>query len=283
MPHSTRQRHSIRPPRRASGLAGAGGSTAVVLRRAGGPGRNRTATVEDEGFTDPWAHHLPDRPTTVTMPMPKGGPGGSGRPLSCQTRAWSAGSGPRRGRALPGCAPLSSGSVGFRCRTRATLIRLSCPPRNMPYRDRLPPAQSRGNVLEKSPPTRQRGDPGDDRLDRPGHWLGVEQSRCPDRESQFRPNRLVRRSRFPRFDAVPRGVLRSDSDRNRVGRSDAVPRGVLRSDSDRNRLGRSDARTHAGTHGKNYNLADDQPHLHDRHGKRRGILDHRQCRGAVHQ
>ena len=36
----------------------------------GGPGRNRTATVEDEGFTDPWAHHLPDRPTTVTMPMP---------------------------------------------------------------------------------------------------------------------------------------------------------------------------------------------------------------------
>ena len=131
-PHSTRLPHSSRP-RLASELAGAGGSTAVVSRRAGGPGRNRTATVEDEGFTDPWAHHLPDRPTTVTMPMPIGGPGGSGRPLSCQTRAWSAGSGPRQGRASPGCSPLSSANVGFRCRTRGTLIRLSCPLRNMPY------------------------------------------------------------------------------------------------------------------------------------------------------
>ncbi len=32
-----------------------------------GPGRNRTATAEGEGFTDPWAHHLPDRPTMVEM------------------------------------------------------------------------------------------------------------------------------------------------------------------------------------------------------------------------
>src|SRR5512140_3420291 len=32
---------------------------------AGGPGQNRTATAEGEGFTDPWAHHLPNRPTEV--------------------------------------------------------------------------------------------------------------------------------------------------------------------------------------------------------------------------
>ena len=76
----------------------------------------------------------PARPThDGDLPMPIGGPGGSGRPLSCQTRAWSAGSGPRQGRASPGCSPLSSANVGFRCRTRGTLIRLSCPLRNMPY------------------------------------------------------------------------------------------------------------------------------------------------------
>ena len=33
---------------------------------AGGPGQNRTATAEGEGFTDPWAHHLPNRPTFET-------------------------------------------------------------------------------------------------------------------------------------------------------------------------------------------------------------------------
>ena len=38
-----------------------------VSRDAGGPGRNRTATAEGEGFTDPWAHHLPNRPTMVEM------------------------------------------------------------------------------------------------------------------------------------------------------------------------------------------------------------------------
>jgi hypothetical protein len=32
----------------------------------GGPGQNRTATAEGEGFTDPWAHHLPNRPTRLT-------------------------------------------------------------------------------------------------------------------------------------------------------------------------------------------------------------------------
>ena len=37
------------------------------LESAGGPGQNRTATAEGEGFTDPWAHHLPDRPTMVEM------------------------------------------------------------------------------------------------------------------------------------------------------------------------------------------------------------------------
>ena len=44
-------------PRRARGRRGA------VSGNAGGPGRNRTATAEGEGFTDPWAHHLPNRPT----------------------------------------------------------------------------------------------------------------------------------------------------------------------------------------------------------------------------
>jgi hypothetical protein len=32
---------------------------------SGGPGQNRTATAEGEGFTDPWAHHLPNRPTRL--------------------------------------------------------------------------------------------------------------------------------------------------------------------------------------------------------------------------
>ena len=38
-----------------------------VSRDAGGPGRNRTATAEGEGFTDLRAHHLPNRPTMVEM------------------------------------------------------------------------------------------------------------------------------------------------------------------------------------------------------------------------
>ena len=38
---------------------------------AGGPGQNRTATAEGEGFTDPWAHHLPNRPTPVTRSRPR--------------------------------------------------------------------------------------------------------------------------------------------------------------------------------------------------------------------
>ena len=40
---------------------------AFRFRDAGGPGQNRTATAEGEGFTDPWAHHLPNRPTVVEM------------------------------------------------------------------------------------------------------------------------------------------------------------------------------------------------------------------------
>ena len=34
---------------------------------SGGPGQNRTATAEGEGFTDPWAHHLPNRPTRLPL------------------------------------------------------------------------------------------------------------------------------------------------------------------------------------------------------------------------
>ncbi len=40
----------------------------AVPESAGGPGQNRTATAEGEGFTDPWAHHLPDRPTIDVGP-----------------------------------------------------------------------------------------------------------------------------------------------------------------------------------------------------------------------
>src|ERR671912_1637252 len=36
---------------------------ALASEVIGGPGRNRTATAEGEGFTDLWAHHLPNRPT----------------------------------------------------------------------------------------------------------------------------------------------------------------------------------------------------------------------------
>jgi hypothetical protein len=41
-----------------------GGSRRRARESAGGPGQNRTATAEGEGFTDPWAHHLPNRPTS---------------------------------------------------------------------------------------------------------------------------------------------------------------------------------------------------------------------------
>ena len=46
-----------KPPSRRSREGASGAS------EAGGPGQNRTATAEGEGFTDPWAHHLPNRPT----------------------------------------------------------------------------------------------------------------------------------------------------------------------------------------------------------------------------
>ena len=46
----------------------------VESRSDGGPGQNRTATVIDEGFTDPWAHHLPNRPGDRIAPRPSNVP-----------------------------------------------------------------------------------------------------------------------------------------------------------------------------------------------------------------
>ena len=83
------------PFARAARGPGAGGSeiapAAPADRRpgsssdAGGPGQNRTATAEGEGFTDPWAHHLPNRPTPMTPPRTDRNAGRRAGRLSCQT------------------------------------------------------------------------------------------------------------------------------------------------------------------------------------------------------
>ena len=79
MPRPSRSSH---PARRAGSRGGncrpncvprrqAGGARREPRRldlngeKTGGPGQNRTATAEGEGFTDPWAHHLPNRPTEI--------------------------------------------------------------------------------------------------------------------------------------------------------------------------------------------------------------------------
>src|SRR5437867_12984698 len=55
------------------------------ISATGGPGQNRTATAEGEGFTDPWAHHLPNRPTRLMLEAAAGNtPSAAERRLVCQ-------------------------------------------------------------------------------------------------------------------------------------------------------------------------------------------------------
>ena len=96
---------------------------------AGGPGQNRTATAEGEGFTDPWAHHLPNRPTD-------GGDEGTRTPgLRDANAALS-----QLSYIPTGAAPDTSGGPAGKCSTQvpATAGPVSVGPRSCPGRRRAP-------------------------------------------------------------------------------------------------------------------------------------------------